>query len=329
MRREQRAVNRYLLIGGTALGVAGGFCSSESSAATIVAPVTAVTTSQFISSSGNDYFIENTIDQSGLSLPFISGVTDFDSYLASKPMHTSNANGNEWFSQDFSKSPPSQSSQKASQNRQSSKFSAKQVSAKGARNQVARKNKQASDFGKAKGIRASVKLNKNNPKLAKNSAVIGTSSSTALGSAPLVSITYGFSGPLFINGFVLWNDEFAGIGTTQLLFSLDGITYTLLSPITPQPSTFAPTGKVVPYLAQFFPFDLTKMLFFKLLIYDCPGPPPGQSSYRGCGIGEVAFSAELGPVDNNPIVPLPAALPLLASALGLFAWVGRRRKSFS
>ena len=34
-----------------------------------------------------------------------------------------------------------------------------------------------------------------------------------------------------------------------------------------------------------------------------------------------------GPVDNNPVVPLPAALPLLASALGLFVWMGRRRNN--
>lgn len=251
-------------------------------------------------------------------------MTDFDSYLASKPKHTSNADGNEWFSKDFGEATQSRSSQKAGQNRQSSKFSSKQVSAKGETNQVTRKNKPAKDFGSANEKRSSAKSNKN-AKLPKNSA--GSSSSSAAGSTPLVSITYGFSRSVAINGFVLWNDEFAGIGTTQLLSSLDGITYTLLGTITPEPSKFAPIGKVVPYLAQAFSFDLTNMLFFKLLIYDCPGPPPGESSYRGCGIGEVAFSAELGPVDNNPIVPLPATLPLLGSALGFFAWMSRRRKT--
>lgn len=232
------------------LGVTIAACFSPAKAATIVAPVTATAATTFISSSGNDYSILNTIDQSGLSLGYVSGETDFDIYLAGNPTHTSRANGNEWFSRDY-------------------------------------------------------------------------------GTRRLASqtVTYGFSELTSINAFALWNEEFAGIGTTQLLSSLDGLTYTLLSTITPVRSTFAPGSTIIPYSAQVFSFDLTSMLFFRLVIANCPGPPSGQSSYRGCGIGEVAFSAELGPVDNNPIVPLPAALPLLGSALGFFAWMGRRRKA--
>jgi hypothetical protein len=341
-----------------ALGFAGAACSSQSWASTIISPVTAVATSQFISSSGNDYSIGNTIDQSGLSLPsFISGLTDFDSYLASKPTHTSNANGNEWFSQDFGNASQNLSSRNVGQNLQSGIT----------KNRLFKQNQNVSDFGSASGKRSAGKANKKsmvrksstssangklgairsaNGKLGAirsangNPGAISTAIgnpgaiSTAIGnpgaisSAPLVSITYGFSGPIAINGFVLWNEEFAGIGTTQLLSSIDGTAYTLLSTITPEPSMFAPTGKVVPYLAQVFSFDLTTMLFFKLLIYDCPGPPANQSSYRGCGIGEVAFSSiPREPGEISPVVPLPAALPLLGSALGFFVWLGRRRKS--
>ncbi|MDO8353453.1 MAG: hypothetical protein Q7T14_08315 [Aestuariivirga sp.] len=137
------------------------------------------------------------------------------------------------------------------------------------------------------------------------------------------TITYAFSALTSINGFALWNEEFAGIGTTQLWWSADDEEYTLLDTIVPVDSAFGSLN----YLAQIFEFDPIDMLFFRLVITDCPGPPRLASRYRGCGIGEIAFSAELGPVDNNPIVPLPAALPLLASALGLFVWMGQRRKS--
>lgn len=236
-----------------AVGFAWAAYNGQAIASTIVAPVSALASSQFISP-GNDYFIENTFDQSGLSAGYNSGVTDFDTYLASKPSHTSNANGNEWFSRDY-------------------------------RNSRSR----------LKGL----------------------------------TVTYKFAELMSINSFALWNDEFAGLGKTLLLSSEDGTNYTPLMTIKPKPSKFAPAGKVVPYLAQVFPFKLTDMLFFRLVIANCPGPPRGYS-YRGCGIGEVAFSAILPPppVDIPP-VPLPAALPLLGSALGFFVWMGRRRKNFN
>lgn len=231
------------------LGVACAAYGGQATASTIVAPVTAVATSEFNSSEGNNYSINNTINQSGLSSGYESGEDDFDSYLADGPTHTSLSNGNEWFSQNYG------------------------------RNSIAG-----------------------------------------------LTVTYGFSALTSIDGFALWNEEFAGIGRTQLLSSEDGDTYTLLDTITPVRSIFNYGSTIIPYSAQVFSFDLTSMLFFRLVIENCPGPPrSARSSYRGCGIGEVAFSANLGPVDNNPVVPLPAAFPLLASALGLFVWMGRRK----
>ncbi len=52
---------------------------------------------------GNDYSIENTINNSGLSFEYASGKDDFDSYLTNGPTHTSFSDGNELFSWDFGK----------------------------------------------------------------------------------------------------------------------------------------------------------------------------------------------------------------------------------
>ncbi|NEO56240.1 MAG: discoidin domain-containing protein [Okeania sp. SIO3B5] len=62
-------------------------------AAFIVSPVDATATSEFIPGAE----ISNTIDQSGLSIGFTSGVDDFDTYLSLNPTHTPAFFGNEWF----------------------------------------------------------------------------------------------------------------------------------------------------------------------------------------------------------------------------------------
>ncbi len=235
-----------------ALGFAWAACNGQAIAATIIAPVSATASSQFISP-GRDYFIENTFDRSGLSAAYRNRVDDFATYLTSNPTHTSDADGNEWFSRDFS-----------------------------------------NPKGKIKGL----------------------------------TITYGFGQLTSVDSFALWNDEFAGLGKTKLQYSTDGKNFKTLMKIKPTRSKFAPAGEVVPYLAQVFPFKLTDMLFFRLLISKCPGPPKRESSYRGCGIGEVAFSAIVPTVPGDgevEPVPLPAALPLLGSALGFFIWISRRR----
>ena len=62
-------------------------------ASVILSPVSATASSE----NSAAYDIGNTIDQSGLSAGFVSGVTDFDLYLAGNPLHTMVANDNEWF----------------------------------------------------------------------------------------------------------------------------------------------------------------------------------------------------------------------------------------
>lgn len=65
------------------------------SAGTIWGAVDATASSEW----GTTYAAENTINQSGLSHNYISGVTDFDSFLAQGVMHELAAT-TEWFAQD-------------------------------------------------------------------------------------------------------------------------------------------------------------------------------------------------------------------------------------
>lgn len=59
----------------------------------IVGPASAV-----INSGGpGDGLITQTLDQSGLITPYVSGVTNFDSYVATNPQHNFIFSGNEWF----------------------------------------------------------------------------------------------------------------------------------------------------------------------------------------------------------------------------------------
>lgn len=62
---------------------------------TIVAAVSASATS----TNSPSFDIGNTIDQSGLDTTYISGVTDFDTYIGLDPIHTTLASNNEWFTE--------------------------------------------------------------------------------------------------------------------------------------------------------------------------------------------------------------------------------------
>ena len=73
---------------------AAALTGTAASAAVIISPLAATASSEF----SGQYDIGNTIDRSGLFTPFISGVTDFDAYVATSPMHSLIAIDNEWFS---------------------------------------------------------------------------------------------------------------------------------------------------------------------------------------------------------------------------------------
>ena len=68
--------------------------SGIADAGVIVSAISASASSEY--SSGYD--IGNTIDQSGLSLTYNSGVDDFDTYLGLNPSHVNTSFNNEWFS---------------------------------------------------------------------------------------------------------------------------------------------------------------------------------------------------------------------------------------
>lgn len=65
-------------------------------AASVIAPVSAVV--ERGGSVGELYAIENIFDQSGLSEGYEAGVTDFDEFMASGPLHSASGSGREWFS---------------------------------------------------------------------------------------------------------------------------------------------------------------------------------------------------------------------------------------
>lgn len=72
----------------------GALVASEASATVIVSPVSGV-----INSGGPGFgTLTETFNQAGLSIGFVSGVTDFDAYLGLGPLHTATFAGFEWFS---------------------------------------------------------------------------------------------------------------------------------------------------------------------------------------------------------------------------------------
>ncbi|MEA5551388.1 PEP-CTERM sorting domain-containing protein [Anabaena cylindrica UHCC 0172] len=80
--------------GGTVLlGVTVFGAVEKAAAGVIISPTSAV-----INSSGPGFgSITDTINQNGLLTNFVSGVTDFDAYLATNPQHTLTFSGYEWF----------------------------------------------------------------------------------------------------------------------------------------------------------------------------------------------------------------------------------------
>jgi hypothetical protein len=68
-------------------------CLDAKAQSVIISPTAATATT----TTPGGYGIQNTINQSGLSIGFESGITDFDLYINSGPKHTSTAKNNEWF----------------------------------------------------------------------------------------------------------------------------------------------------------------------------------------------------------------------------------------
>jgi hypothetical protein len=197
--------------------------AGSASAAVIVSP-----TSGVIDIGGPGFgSLLNTYDQSGLSTGFISGVTDFDGYLALNPTHTTTFDGFEWFSNE------------------------------------------------------------------------GTTSAT---------VTYDLGSSLNIDRLALWNEESSGIGSLNLSYSNDNITFSSLG-------TFAPfDNPSANYPAEVFSFASTSARYVRFDMSGCPQPLPG--SFASCAIGEVAFSV------NANKVPEPSGI--LGTSVLAIGFIGRK-----
>jgi hypothetical protein len=128
------------------------------------------------------------------------------------------------------------------------------------------------------------------------------------------NVTYDLGTVRNIDRLMLWNEEYSGFGTGTLSYSTNGVAYTFLQTINPVDS---PANQ--DYGAQIFTVALTAMRYLRIELSGCPQPDGDPGLY--CGIGEVAFAASSSPV------PVPAALPLFASGLGLIAFFARKRKT--
>lgn len=173
--------------------------------------------------------ITNTFDQSGLSIGYTAGVTNFDAYIASGPMHSLIFSGNEFF---------------------------------------------------------------------------GNSGTSTL------QVTYDLGSAQKISALALWNEESSGIGSLNLLTSLDGITFSVLA------TGLSPTDNpLADYPADVFAFGAVSTRYVRFEASGCPQPNPG--SFPACAIGEVAFRAGA--------VPEPASWAMMIAGFGLVGATMRRR----
>ena len=111
-----------------------------------------------------------------------------------------------------------------------------------------------------------------------------------------------------IDRFALWDEDSHPITSADLYFSDDGTAYTHLQLIVPHTNT---GGADYPVEVFNFGAGPKQFQYFAMVVGGC-------SNY--CGIGEVAFSSV------DAAVPIPAALPLFASGLGVMGLLGWRRK---
>jgi len=175
--------------------------------------------------------IADTFNQNGLFTTYTANVTDFDTYIASNPIHTDIFSGFEWFSN---------------------------------------------------------------------------------AGATAAQVTYDFGSVRSFNALALWNEESSGIGTLDLLTSVDGITFNPLATV------FPTDNPVANYSADVFTFGTTSARYVRFGMSGCPQADPG--TYPGCAIGEVAF---------RTAVPEPATWAMMVGGFGALGGALRSRRKMA
>ena len=133
-------------------------------------------------------------------------------------------------------------------------------------------------------------------------------------------VTYDLGVTMTVDRIALWNEDAAGIAQFDVLFSLNGVDFTVVA------SNLVPTNNPinVDYLADVFAWSAQDTRFVRLIIDSCP---EAGSTFDACAIGEIAFSTGGTAEPPPPGIPEPMTLVLFGSGLIGMALVRRRRMS--